>query len=39
MQTPHSLIDDRPSPLMFFLPASVIGGLVWVWVVLGSVGP
>jgi hypothetical protein len=39
MQTPNSLIDDRPSPLTFVVPAGLIGGLVWFCALLARVTP
>jgi hypothetical protein len=30
------LTDDRPTPLAFFVPAGLIGGLVWICMLLAQ---
>jgi hypothetical protein len=39
MATHSHLIDDRPSPLAFLMPAALIGGLIWVCMLLLRVSP
>jgi len=41
MPTPSSnaMLDDRPSPLTFVMPAGLIGGLIWVCMLLGRMTP
>jgi hypothetical protein len=36
--TTHT-IDDRPSPLAFLMPAGLIGGLIWVCMLLVRMTP
>jgi hypothetical protein len=36
---PSHSMTDRPSPLMFVMPAGLIGGLVWICMLLGRVTP
>jgi hypothetical protein len=39
MQTPSTLPTERPCPLTFVMPAGLIGGLVWLVMLLGRLTP